>query len=53
MKTINIEMTLEELQSIRYALITTACYEHEHGSIEDACYYDKMWSKYFDLSKNF
>lgn len=53
MKTISIEMTLEEIQSIRYALITTATYEHQQGHTESASYYDKLWSKYYDESKKF
>lgn len=53
MKTISIKMTLEEIQSIRYALITTATYEHQKGRTESASYYDKLWSKYYDESKKF
>ena len=53
MKTISIEMTPEEIQSIRYALITTAIYEQHQGRTESASYYDKLWLKYFDESKKF
>lgn len=53
MKTISIKMTLEEIQSIRYAVITTANYEQRQGRTESASYYDKLWAKYYDLSKKF